>query len=147
MDTYLEFTSNHPLLVGALLLSFFLLVFTELRRKAAGMVNVDPQQAVKLINADAVVVDLRSADAFAAGHIVRARNIPHDELEANLGKLEKDKSKAILAVCQSGISSTKAVGELQKLGFESVYGIKGGMAAWTQAGLPVVTAKKTKSKS
>jgi hypothetical protein len=33
MDKFLEFTSNHVLLVSALMISFFLLVFTELRRK------------------------------------------------------------------------------------------------------------------
>jgi len=45
-----------------------------------------------------------------------------------------------------GGSSNKAVDSLRKTGFESVYGLKGGMTAWTQAGLPVVTGKKTKSK-
>jgi rhodanese-related sulfurtransferase len=35
---------------------------------------------------------------------------------------------------------------MRKSGFESAYGLKGGMAAWSQAGLPVVTGKKTKSK-
>jgi 3-mercaptopyruvate sulfurtransferase SseA len=36
---------------------------------------------------------------------------------------------------------------MRKSGFESVYGLKGGMSAWSQAGLPVVTGKKTKSKA
>ena len=89
MDTYLEFAGNHTLLVSALFFSFFLLVFTELRRKAAGLINVEAPEAVKLINSDAVVIDLRSAEAFAHGHIVRAKNIPYEELQANIGKIEK----------------------------------------------------------
>lgn len=147
MDTYLEFTANHTLLVGALIFSFFLLVFTELRRKAQGLTNVDPQDAVKLINADAVVIDLRSAEAFARGHIVNARNIPMDELEANRDKIGKLASNAVIAVCDQGVTSAKAVDTLRKSGIESVYGLKGGIAAWTQANLPLVTAKKTKKKS
>jgi rhodanese-related sulfurtransferase len=99
-----------------------------------------------LINADAIVLDLRSAEAFARGHIVHARNIPLDELQANAEKVDKLKSKAIVAVCDSGVTSTKAVDFLRKHGIESVYGIKGGMNAWTQASLPVVSAKKTKTK-
>jgi len=146
MEIYLEFASNHPLLVGALVLSILMVLFSELRRKASGMINIEPQQAVQLINADAVVLDVRGVDAYAGGHIVNAKNIPFDELEANSSKLEKLKSKPVVAVCQNGITSTKTVNELQKLGFESVYGLKGGMAAWTQASLPVVTSKKTKSK-
>ena len=147
MDTYLEFAGNHTLLVSALFFSFFLLVFTELRRKAAGLINVEAPEAVKLINADAVVIDLRSAEAFARGHIVRAKNIPYEELQANIGKIEKLKSRSVITVCDSGSSSTKAIDVLRKHGVENVYGLKGGMNGWSQAGMPVVTAKKTKKKS
>jgi rhodanese-related sulfurtransferase len=146
MDKILEFTSNNTLLVLALVISFFVVVFTELRRKAGGLVNVEAIEAVKLINNDAVVIDLRSVDAFSKGHIVNARNIPSDELEAKMSNLEAMKSKSIVAVCDAGVSSTKAVTALRAAGFESAYGLKGGMAGWGQAGLPVVTGKKTKAK-
>ena len=134
------------MLVLALMVTFFVLVFSELRRQAGGMAAVDPAEAVGLINNDAMVVDLRGADSFALGHIVSAKNIPMDELDGNHDRLAAAKNKPVLAVCQSGITSTKAVAQLKKSGFESVYGLKGGMAAWSQAGLPVVTGKKTKSK-
>jgi len=146
MDKLLEFTGNNTLLVLALMISFFVVVFTELRRKASGLVNVEAIEAVKLINNDAVVIDLRSVDAFSKGHIVNARNIPSDELEAKMSNLEAMKSKSIVAVCDAGVSSTKAVAALRTAGFESAYGLKGGMAGWGQAGLPVVTGKKTKAK-
>lgn len=145
MDQYLEFVGNNTVLVIGLLASFFLLVFTEIRRKAAGLVNVDPGQAVKLINNDAIVIDLRNADAFARGHIVGARNVPLDELDAKLGQL--DRSKAVVAVCDAGVSSNRAIDQLRKAGFESAWGIKGGMNAWSQDGLPVVTGKKTRAKA
>ena len=146
MDKLLEFTSNNTLLVLALVISFFVVVFSELRRKAGGLVNVEAGEAVKLINNDAVVIDLRSVDAFSKGHIVNARNIPSDELDAKMNNLESIKSKPIVAVCDAGVTSTKAVTTLRSAGFESVYGLKGGMNGWTQAGLPVVTGKKTKAK-
>ena len=147
MATYLEFASNHPLLVSALFFSFFLLLFTELRRKAAGLINIEPEQAVKLMNNDAAVLDIRSTDSWSAGHIVNAKNIPFDELDGHKEKLDNLKDKPIIAVCDAGITSTKAVDALRKRGFESVYGIKGGMKAWTDAGLPIVTARKSKKKS
>ncbi len=146
MDTYLEFAANHTLLVAALLFSFFLVIFVELKRKAQGITNIEPQDAVKLINADAVVLDLRSSEAFARGHIVNAKNIPSDELTANQDKFKKYKSRPILAVCDAGVASSRAVDTLRKAGLENVYGLKGGIAAWTQANLPLVTAKKTKNK-
>ena len=147
MDKILEFTNNNTLLVLALVISFFVVIFTELRRKASGLINVEATEAVRLINNDAVVVDLRSVDAYAKGHIVSARSIPLDELDGRLNNLEDVKSKPIVAVCDNGITSTKAVKTLRTAGFESVYGLKGGMSGWSQAGLPVVTGKKTKTKN
>ena len=135
------------LLVSALMISFFVLVFSELRRKASGLINVDAGDAVKLINNDALVVDIRSAEAYSRGHIVNAKNIPSDELDSRLAKLEQYKASPVIAVCDNGITSTRAVNTLRGAGFESAYGLKGGMTSWNQAGLPVVTGKKTKSKS
>ena len=147
MDRFLEFTGNHVLLVSALMISFFLLVFSELRRKASGLVNVEASDAVKLINNDAIVLDIRSADAFARGHIVNAKNIPNDQLDAKLDQLERYKSTPIVAVCDAGVTTTGVVNKLRGAGFESVFGLKGGMSGWGQAGLPVVTGKKTRGKS
>ncbi|MGB5628867.1 MAG: rhodanese-like domain-containing protein [Woeseiaceae bacterium] len=146
MDKFLEFAGNNTLLVSALMVSFFAVIFTELRRKASGMVNIDPVDAVKLINNNAIVVDVRSGEAHARGHIVNARSIPSDELDAKLSTLDQYKSTPIIAVCDTGVSSTRTVNTLRQKGFESVYGLKGGMTGWSQAGLPVVTGKKTKSK-
>ena len=134
------------MLVVLLTISFFVLIFSELRRKASGMVAVEPTDAVALINNDGVVIDLRSNEAFARGHLVNAKNIPHDELEAQQGKLEQFKNNPIVAVCDAGMTSTRAVATLRNSGFESAYTLKGGMSAWTAAGMPVVTGKKTKSK-
>ncbi len=147
MDTYLEFAGNHPLLVSALVFSFFLLIFTELQRRARGLNNIEPTDAVKLINSDAVVIDLRSAEAFARGHIVNAKSVPFDELQANPDKIAKYAKKPIVAVCDAGITSGKVVDSLRKSGIENVYGLKGGISAWTQANLPLVTAKKTNKKA
>ena len=146
MDKFLEFTSNHVLLVSALLVSFFVLVFSELRRKASGLINVDAADAVKLINNDAVVLDIRSVDAFSRGHIVNAKNVPKDELDVKLDQLQKYKSTPIIAVCDAGVTTTGVVNKLRAQGFETVFGLKGGMSGWGQAGLPVVTGKKTRSK-
>ena len=128
------------------MISFFVLIFSELRRKASGMVAVEPSDAVTMINNDGVVVDLRSNEAFASGHIVNARNVPYDELDAQQAKLEQFKNKPVIAVCDAGMTSTRAVAALRNSGFASAYTLKGGMNAWNQAGMPIVTGKKTKSK-
>ncbi len=146
MDRIIEFAGAHPWISLGLITSFFLLIFFELRRKASGLINISPNEAVKLINNDAIVIDLRGVEAYSQGHIVNARNIPADELDAKLSSLQSFKSKPIVAVCDAGMTATKAVHQLRTAGFESVYGLKGGMTGWGQAGMPVVTGKKTRAK-
>ena len=146
MERLLEFTGNHTLLVSALMISFFVLIFSELRRKATAVSAVDPSAAVRLINDDATIIDLRSAEAFGRGHIVNARNVPMDELGARMEKLGRLKGKPLVTVCDAAITSGRALATLKAAGFDSVYNLKGGMNAWIQAGMPVVSGKKTKSK-
>ena len=81
------------------------------------------------------------------GHIVGAKNIPYDELDEGMSKLERFKSKPIVAVCDAGMTSSRVVASLRKGGLVNVYGLKGGITAWSQASLPLVSARKTKSKS
>ncbi len=85
------------MLVLALMISFFVLIFSELRRKASGMVAIAPGEAVTLINSDAAIVDLRNAEAFSRGHIVNAKNIPFDEFDAKKDDLSN--SRPLIAVC------------------------------------------------
>lgn len=146
MEQLAEFAGNHELLVTGLLASFFLVVFTELHRKSRGMVAVGPVEAVKLINGDAAVIDLRSAEAYAKGHIVNARHIPSEELEDSTEQLERLKSKPLVVVCENGMSSGRAATRLRKAGFEQVYALRGGLAAWRAENLPLVGGRKRKSK-
>ncbi|MDG2107616.1 MAG: rhodanese-like domain-containing protein [Woeseiaceae bacterium] len=146
MDKFLEFTGNHTLMVLVLMISFFAVIFIELRRKANNLVSIEATEAINLINKDAIIIDLRSVDAFSKGHIVSARNIPFDELDVKINSLESIKPKPIVTVCETGTTSNKAANTLRVAGFESVYGLRSGMIGWNQAGLPVVTGKKTKNK-
>lgn len=143
MDRIVEFTSSHLLLVLALVASLFLVIFTELKRKASGVLSIAPPDAVALINKDALVLDLRSIEAFNRGHIVNARNIPFDELDAKLPKLGDLSGKTVVTVCDAGVNSAKAAEQLRKSGVEHAYGLKGGMNGWSQDGMPVVTGKRT----
>jgi rhodanese-related sulfurtransferase len=87
------------------------------------------------------LVDVRSASEFAAGHIPRAANIPMDQIEARLADL--DQQAPIVLVCQSGRRATVTAGLLAPHGLD-VSVLEGGTQAWTQAGLPVITATRTR---
>ena len=74
MQQVLEFIGNHPILVGLFFALLVALIITE-RRK--GGESVTAQVLVRLVNKDdAIVIDLRDKNEFAAGHIAGAVNLP-----------------------------------------------------------------------
>jgi len=137
MEQFAEFAGNHTLMVLALIGSFGLVAAYELRLRAAGVTHISPADAVKLINKSAVVVDVRSAEAFASGHIANARNIPLAELQNDPDKIKKNKTKIVLTVCDSGMDSGRAAGALRKSGYEHAFSIRGGIKAWRTENLPL----------
>ena len=124
--------------VGLALISGGMLVWPMIR--SGGSTSVSPLNATLMMNKqDAVVVDVRDADAFAAGHILNARNIPLKELQARAEELQKYKKKPLIVVCEKGMHSGAGATLLKKLGYEGALCLDGGLAAWRNAGLP--TAK------
>ncbi len=106
--------------------------------KSGGSAGINPNEAVQLMNREkAVVVDVCSAEEFAGGHVVGAKNIPLGELEAKLSAAIKNKSTPVILVCASGMRSRRAVSVAKNLGFEKAYSLTGGMGAWRGASLPV----------
>ena len=97
-----------------------------------------PLQVTQMINrGKTTVVDVRSAEEFAAGHLRDAKHIPLADLGNRTGELDKSKNRTVVVVCQSGARGDKAARQLQAAGFEDALSLEGGMNAWTAAGLPV----------
>jgi rhodanese-related sulfurtransferase len=113
-------------------------MFYELRLRGAGGLNVSSADAVRLINKGALVIDVRTAEAFQAGHIVNARNVTLDRLQQGDDAIKKQKNKILLTVCDTGTISGRAAGLLRKAGYENVFNIKGGIAGWRADNLPLV---------
>ena len=107
-------------------------------RRGAGGPWVSTLQATQMMNReDALVIDVRDADAYAKGHILGAKSIPLVELGRRAADLQKHKAKAVIVSCQNGDRSASAAATLRQNGFARVHPLNGGFAAWQQAGLPV----------
>ena len=129
---------NWMLIVIALSSGFFLLLPVLQGATASG---ISPTEAVQCMNREkGVVVDVCDAEEFANGHIKGAVHVPLDQLEAKLPGAVKNKSTPLILVCASGIRSKRAQALAQKLGYEKVHSLQGGLAAWKEANLPVSKA-------
>lgn len=84
-----------------------------------------------------VVLDVRTAEEFASGHIKGAQNvdIASPDFQKNLARL--DPAKTYLVHCAAGGRSTRSLGILNKLGFKSIIHLDGGLNSWKEAGLPL----------
>ncbi|MGH8808646.1 MAG: rhodanese-like domain-containing protein [Noviherbaspirillum sp.] len=131
----MKFLIDNIWLIGIALVSGGALLWPQLQRRGE---KVSVLRATQLINqGKGVIVDVRDPAAFNAGHLRDAKNIPFKELSNRLGELDKFKSKAVIAVCQTGAQSAKAAAQLKKAGFNESFSLEGGLAAWQAQGLPV----------
>jgi len=76
---------------------------------------------------EAIWIDVRSADEFAAGHVPDAVNIPYTEIESRIGEVTDDKEAVIYVYCRSGRRSGIAQSTLEQAGFTGVVN-QGGLA-------------------
>ena len=95
--------------------------------------------AEHLADTDVYVLDVRQPAEWRHGHIRGSRNIPLLRLKSQLATLPRDKT--IITVCASGHRSAAAARTVKRAGHD-VENLKGGMHAWTKAGLALDKSKR-----
>lgn len=108
--------------------------FAEIKNE--GAVKVD--ELIK--SGKYVVIDVRTPEEYAAGHINGAVNYDYysDDFEEKLEENLTDKSKPYIVYCRSGKRSLYSAQIMEELGYKDVTNLDGGFLAWESAGKPVV---------
>jgi len=93
-------------------------------------ISVDQAKVLISDNIELIIVDARTPEEFAEGHLDKAINIDvkADHFKKEINKLSKDKS--YLVYCRSGKRSTKASNIMAQEGFNVLYNMDGGYLAW-----------------
>lgn len=127
------------LAIGAILILAFIALLAwpraQAERKLAPEVSV--AEAAALQEDGAFLLDVREPDEWAEAHIEGSTLIPLGELEKRTDEVPTDKD--VVVVCGSGNRSKKGRDILYQSGFEHVTSMAGGLAAWKEAGRPVVS--------
>nr|WP_315145546.1 thioredoxin domain-containing protein [uncultured Flavobacterium sp.] len=131
------------------LLSKFLIVFISISifsckgQTSKNVINTDPKSFSEKITAtpNAQIIDVRTPQEFAGGHIDKAINIDWlgDNFEANVQKL--DKTKPVFVYCKTNNRSQIAAKKMEELGFKTIYNMQGGLLKWDAEGLSKPTDK------
>lgn len=99
------------------------------------MPSVTAQEALGLIEAGAVLIDVRELDEWEAGHAVPARHVPLNGVPDAMDTISRD--APVLVICRSGNRSRGATVAMRDAGIDA-YNVDGGMRAWHEAGGHVV---------
>ncbi len=101
--------------------------------------EVDIAQAKVMMDAGAIVIDVRGAEAYARQHIAGALLIPLEVLRAAIpASLASAKDKPIVVYCGEGLSKgPEGAHLLQLAGYTHAASLKPGMEGWAAAGMPV----------
>lgn len=83
-----------------------------------------------------LLLDVRTKEEFAEGHIPGAINISHDQLIKRLAEIGDDRRLPVVVYCQSGRRAALAEAELEKAGFGHVYHLSGDYPGWVK-GRPI----------
>ena len=105
---------------------------------SAARVDKTADQAAEINLDAAVLLDVRSADEYASGHLQGARNIPHDKIAEEIAAAVPDKSSVVILYCRSGRRAATALKAMQELGYENVSNFGGLEDAQERLGIPVV---------
>lgn len=137
MNEVIVFVTKHWVLSIGFIGVLIALVINEIRHFST-FKAYSPQELVNKINHEqGKLIDCREPEAFKAGYILGAVNIPQKKLEENQSILNKLKNKSIVLICHQGTDSPKVGKKLRQLGFQEVAFLEGGIQAWKKESLPL----------
>ena len=87
------------------------------------------------VNKDIVLIDVRTPEEFASGHLENAVNINYFDSDFDEQFKTLDKNKAVYLYCKSGRRSANAAEKLEDMGFVKIYDLEGGVVNWQSKGL------------
>ncbi|MGB1263669.1 MAG: rhodanese-like domain-containing protein [Cognaticolwellia sp.] len=122
-------------------ISIILLTLMSFITLAEQTATISQQQLLSLMGApktNILVLDVRSAEEFAQGHIKGAVNISHQQINENLSKIIAFKDQTVVVHCRSGRRAAIAETALRAEGFSDLRHLKGDMNDWQAADLPLV---------
>ncbi|WP_114313426.1 rhodanese-like domain-containing protein [Thermus caldifontis] len=118
------------------LLGFFALLVLSACGPKGSYQNIGPQELYQALDQGALVVDVRTPQEFAQGHVPGAINLPVEDIVRWGDTLPKD--KPVYLYCRSGNRSRQAAEYLKRKGYTNLYNLEGGVLAIERAGFPLV---------
>jgi rhodanese-related sulfurtransferase len=134
----LQFLEDNWPLILIMVVSGGMLLWPLIQGRVSAVREIGAIEATALINRrNAVMLDVREPKESEGVRILNAVHLPQSQLASRGSELKKLTARPVIAYCDRGQRARTAAGALTKLGFAEVYTLRGGLRAWSEAGLPV----------
>ncbi len=138
MDQLLEFFSNHPFLIACSLAVFSMLLWNLLQGTLQGVRGLLPTRVVELINHEnAELIDVRGTEEYSRGHLPNASNVSLTQSQQYIDRTAAGTRPGWVVVYGPEREAIQLSKQLIASQYPNVAYLKGGVPAWTDAGLPL----------
>jgi rhodanese-related sulfurtransferase len=111
---------------------------------AAGPATIEPKalsERIAWADPSLLLLDVRTPEEYAGGHLPGAVNIPHTELAARVAELDGARERDIVVYCRTGSRTAQALEMLGKAGFKRLFHLEGDYVRWSEEKRPVIAAR------
>ncbi len=99
--------------------------------------EISVKETLERITQDAILIDVREDNEFAAGHAKDSIHLGRGIIERDIVEKYPDKETELILYCGGGFRSALAGDMLQKMGYTNVWSMAGGWKAWKDAEAPI----------
>jgi len=130
---------NSPIKFAFVLLAALLAGGCGSQNSGSHSQDISQTELIKLSETDPslLILDVRTPQEYAQGHVPKAKLIPHTELKSRLAEINDAKDKTVVVYCKSGYRAGIAQSILTEAGFTRVMHLDGDMSGWKSAKLPI----------
>lgn len=128
---------NTPALIRSVVLGALLVAAPVRAEETAKVAQGALLERIQKKDASMIILDVRSPEEFAAGHVPGAINIPYTHLPARISSLPSPTDKDVVVYCEIGVRAEKAAASLRDNGFTRLMHLDGDMKRWREAKRPM----------
>lgn len=102
--------------------------------------EIDVEMAFQMQAQGDLIIDVREQHEWDAGHATGAKHHPKSQME-KLKAIYTNTNRPLILMCQRGVRSKTVADYMAEAGYQEIYSVIGGLSAWQDARLPVVSEK------
>lgn len=117
--------------------------FLKLAAEARGRIReIPPEEAARAVEDGALLIDVRERGEYQQRHATGAEHLSRGLIELEIEGYVPDVTTPIVCYCSGGNRSALVADNLQRMGYQNVHVVRGGLQSWIEVGLPTSSERE-----